>query len=43
MIRNAVLNRTLIVLTLHLFLRSQATAGRSNGSARSKPLNRKGR
>jgi hypothetical protein len=27
MIRNAVLNRTLIVLTLHLFLRSQATAG----------------
>jgi len=26
MIRNAVLNRTLIVLTLHLFLRSQATA-----------------
>jgi len=27
MIRNAVLNRTLIVLMLHLFLRSQATAG----------------
>jgi len=29
MIRNAVLNRTLIVLTLHLFLRSQATAAES--------------
>jgi iron(III) transport system substrate-binding protein len=29
MIRNAVLNRTLIVLMLHLFLRSQATAAES--------------